>query len=217
MKKIMSYVITGLLAVLLITVCVLAIVSSSFYNPVDGDNVKRVEIWHDGEKVAYNAINEDGRATIDKILEANAKGYQEKILTSIFLGYYAENMKVEHKPAENAESIANMLKNNPESYFVVFDFTYGAEDLESAMQTLKVDGHDYLLPEVEDEEEAKVKYSRLIMQVSDSDTFGDIVIYLEETNNVISTSSTALKSNYRVTTKGYQTELYNLVEDLFND
>jgi len=215
MKKIISYVITGLLAVLLIAVCVLAIVSSPFYNPVDGE-VKRIEIWHGGEKIAYNAINEDDSATIDKIVKANANGYSEKVLTSIFLGYYADNMKVEHKPAENAESIANLLKNNAESYFVVFDFTYGAEDLESAMQTLKVNGEDYLLPEVEDEDDAKVQYSRLIMQVSNSDTFDEIVIYLEETNNVISTSSVSLKSNYRVTTKGYQSELYDLVEDLFN-
>ena len=217
MKKIISYVITGLLALLLIAVCVLAIVSSSFYNPVDADNVKRIEIWHGGEKIAYNAINEDQQATIDRIVEANANGYREKVLTSIFLGYYSNNFKVEHKPAENAESIANLIKNNADSYFVVFDFTYGEEELESAMQTLKVNGNDYLLEDVEDEEEAKVKYSRLVMQVSNTTTFDDIVIYLEETNYAISPDSTSLKSNYRVTTKGYQTELYKVVEELFND
>ena len=216
MKKIMSYVITGLLAVLLIAVCVLAIVSSSFYNPVDSENVKRIEIWHGDNKIAYNAINEEDQDVIQKILDANAKGYQEKILTSIFLGYYADSMKVEHQPAENAESIGNLLKNNTDSYFIVFDFTYGAEDFEAAKQTLKVNGNDYLLPNVEDEEAAKVTYSRLIMQVSEKDTFGEIVIYLEETNNVITPGSASLKSNYRVTTKGYQTELYNLVEDLYN-
>lgn len=216
MKKIISYIITGLLAALLITVCVLAIVSSSFYNPVVGENVKRIEIWHGGEKIAYNAINETQKNTIDKIVDANAKGYSEKVLTSIFLGYYTENMKVEHHEAENAESIANMLGNNPDSYFVVFDFTYGSENLDEAMQTLKVNGEDYLLPDVEDETKATVKYSRLIMKVTDSEHFEDIVIYLEETNNVISTSSSSLKSNYRVTTKGYQTELYKVVENLFN-
>ena len=48
MKKTLSYIITGVLAVILLAVIVLAIVPSSFYNPIEKDDFKKVEVLHNG-------------------------------------------------------------------------------------------------------------------------------------------------------------------------
>ena len=69
MKKTLGYIITVLLAVTLIAVIVLAIVPSSFYNPIEKDDLKRVEVWHGGDKVyGLDMSNEEDKTIIDNII-----------------------------------------------------------------------------------------------------------------------------------------------------
>ncbi len=219
MKKTLGYVITGVLAVILIAVIVLAIVPSSFYNPIEKDDLKRVEVWHGGDKVyGLDMSNEEEKTIIDNILEKNANGYNEKILSALFLGYYGNDPIVTHKSSTGSETIENILTSNANNYYLIFDYTYGAVDLDEAMKTLKVNGTEYKLKDVEDETKATVKYSRMIMEITDSKDFGSITIYLEETNE--STTLTNLKnlvSNYRLSVQGYTIDLYNFLETLCAD
>lgn len=219
MKKTLGYVITGVLAVILIAVIVLAIVPSSFYNPIEKDDLKRVEVWHGGDKVyGLDMSDEEQKTIIDNILEKNANGYNEKILSALFLGYYGNEPTVTHKSSTGSETIENILTSNANNYYLIFDYTYGAIDLDEAMKTLKVNGTEYKLEDVEDETKATVKYSRMIMEITDSKDFGSITIYLEETNE--STTLTNLKnlvSNYRLSVQGYTIDLYNFLETLCAD
>ncbi len=217
MKKTLGYVITGVLAVILIAVIVLAIVPSSFYNPIEKDDLKRVEVWHGGDKVyGLDMSNEEQKTIIDNILEKNANGYNEKILSALFLGYYGNDPTVTHKSSTGSETIENILTSNANNYYLIFDYTYGAVDLDEAMKTLKVNGTEYKLKDVEDETKATVKYSRMIMEITDSKDFGSITIYLEETNEP-TTSLKKLVSNYRLSVQGYTIDLYNFLETLCAD
>ena len=217
MKKTLGYVITGVLAVILIAVIVLAIVPSSFYNPIEKDDLKRVEVWHGGDKVyGLDMSNEEQKTIIDNILEKNANGYNEKILSALFLGYYGNDPTVTHKSSTGSETIENILTSNANNYYLIFDYTYGEVDLDEAMKTLKVNGTEYKLKDVEDETKATVKYSRMIMEITDSKDFGSITIYLEETNEP-TTSLKKLVSNYRLSVQGYTIDLYNFLETLCAD
>ncbi len=219
MKKTLGYVITGVLAVILIAVIVLAIVPSSFYNPIEKDDLKRVEVWHGGDKVyGLDMSNEEEKTIIDNILEKNANGYNEKILSALFLGYYGNDPIVTHKSSTGSETIENILTSNANNYYLIFDYTYGAVDLDEAMKTLKVNGTEYKLKDVEDETKATVKYSRMIMEITDSKDFGSITIYLEETNEPTTlTNLKNLVSNYRLSVQGYTIDLYNFLETLCAD
>ena len=219
MKKTLGYVITGVLAVILIAVIVLAIVPSYFYNPIEKDDLKRVEVWHGGDKVyGLDMSNEEEKTIIDNILEKNANGYNEKILSALFLGYYGNDPIVTHKSSTGSETIENILTSNANNYYLIFDYTYGAVDLDEAMKTLKVNGTEYKLKDVEDETKATVKYSRMIMEITDSKDFGSITIYLEETNEPTTlTNLKNLVSNYRLSVQGYTIDLYNFLETLCAD
>ena len=219
MKKTLGYVITGVLAVILIAVIVLAIVPSSFYNPIEKDDLKRVEVWHGGDKVyGLDMSNEEEKTIIDNILEKNANGFNEKILSALFLGYYGNDPIVTHKSSTGSETIENILTSNANNYYLIFDYTYGAVDLDEAMKTLKVNGTEYKLKDVEDETKATVKYSRMIMEITDSKDFGSITIYLEETNEPTTlTNLKNLVSNYRLSVQGYTIDLYNFLETLCAD
>ena len=219
MKKTLGYVITGVLAVILIAVIVLAIVPSSFYNPIEKDDLKRVEVWHGGDKVyGLDMSNEEEKTIIDNILEKNANGYNEKILSALFLGYYGNDPIVTHKSSTGSETIENILTSNANNYYLIFDYTYGAVDLDEAMKTLKVNGTEYKLKDVEDETKATVKYSRMIMEITDSKDFGSITIYLEETNEPTTLINLKnLVSNYRLSVQGYTIDLYNFLETLCAD
>lgn len=213
MKKTLSYIITGVLAVILLAVIVLAIVPSSFYNPIEKDDLKRVEVWHNGEALSYSMSDDEQKAIIENILEENSKGYKEKILSSVFLGYYGNKPTVIHKTATGSETLENILTSNANNYYLIFDYTFGASNLDDAMKTLKVNGSEYKLEDVEDESKATVKYSRMIMEITDSKDFGEITIYLEETNEPTSNLK-KLESNYRLSVQGYTIDLYNFLETL---
>ena len=214
MKKTLSYIITGVLAVILLAVIVLAIVPSSFYNPIEKDDLKKVEVWHNGEKVlGYYMSDDEQKPIIENILEENSKGYKEKILSSVFLGYYGNKPTVTHKTATGSETLENILTSNANNYYLIFDYTFGASNLDDAMKTLKVNGSEYKLEDVEDESKATVKYSRMIMEITDSKDFGEITIYLEETNQPTSNLK-KLESNYRLSVQGYTIDLYNFLETL---
>lgn len=212
MKKTLSYIITGVLAVILLAVIVLAIVPSSFYNPIEKDDLKKVEVWHNGEKVlGYYMSDDEQKPIIENILEENSKGYKEKILSSVFLGYYGNKPTVTHKTATGSETLENILTSNANNYYLIFDYTLGALNLDDAMKTLKVNGSEYKLEDVEDESKATVKYSKMIMEITDSKDFGEITIYLEESDK---TTPKEFVSNYRLSVQGYTIDLYNFLETL---
>ena len=204
MKKVLSFSIAGLLIAVLVSTIVTALVKSSFYYPIKNENVKIVQVWNSGNLLKeYKTADDDDKEIIEEILRLNQKGFKETVLASVFLNHYSYETSVQY----GSVSVNNIITSSINEFVLVLDFT---NYYQGNTQTLELFGevyHDNSRPTGD----STVQYKKMIFQVSNTDTLGEITIYLENTVNAVPNLNNSL---YQIKTLGKQDELYKYLRYL---
>lgn len=204
MKKVLSFSIAGLLVAILVATIVTALVKSSFYYPINNDEVMIVQVWKNGAlHTEYKSANEDDAEIIDEILSLNKKGFQETVLASIFLNHYSHKTHVVY----NSTSVNNILTSPLNEFVIILDFTnYYQENT----KTLELFGEVYK-DTTKPTGDSTVQYKKMIFQVSNTDSLNEITIYLENTVNAAPNLNNSL---YQIKTLAKQDKLYNYLKHI---
>ncbi|MBE5736221.1 MAG: hypothetical protein E7356_02540 [Clostridiales bacterium] len=195
-KRVISITVIALVAALIITTIVLAIVPKKMQNVI-GDNYIMVRAYVDGTEVNKYLKNSD---EFKKISELHEESLEDSLLSAIFQGSGKFDVKVKTADYSNVlSSVAEVAGTN----VLVFEFP-SQDDGKQIFQTLEVNGEVY--KDSNSLNESTVEYDMIVMPLVDSDNYDLCTIYLA--NSVTKVSS------YKVEFFAHQSELYDYVASL---
>lgn len=197
-KKIAIGVVTSIIALLVIAVIVLAVIRTSFYNPLQKE-ASYVAIWTDGElyelNTCYNPTTQmhdvdeytEGNKIYNKIVELNNKSREEGLLTSLLGNAYGFEATV-----TEVETTVSTIKN----LGTVLQFVY------TSVQTFEFDGKVY-----KDNDGNTVTYNHMYIEVKDTENLTETTAYLVNNNE-------DTDSNFKISFLAKQAELFDYLANL---
>ena len=193
-KKIAIISVSAVVALIIITIIVLALVKTTFFN-LNGNDAKSMRVYINGEEISVgvcsnpdkHAITDnEGQKIFKNVAEKNEGTSQESVLTCIMSGAFG--FKASY---EEIETTLATIKSEG----VVLEFVFDEE------KVLCIDNE-----EQKDKDNNLIKYSRIYLQVSNTTDLAATKAYLLVGDDK--------ESNFVVTFLAKQSELYNYIMTL---
>ena len=195
-KKVLSIIILCLVVAVTLTTIILAVIPKKLYNPVT-DGYYTVNVYKDKKNNLYvateNADQED-KDFIKKLNELQQKSVQDNILSALFQG----TSKFEERVVYESSAIDAMSKvaNVAEKVCLIFNYLDN--------QTLMMNGKPCTHASATGENNTII-YTKMFMEISDTDQFEECTIYLTGSDN---------KSNYQIKFLAHQSDIYEYLTGL---
>lgn len=203
MKKVISYVIVGIVSAIVVATIVLAFVQTSFYNPYQ-TGFNRLEMWVGGEKISSEYYPESSNLelssshfqTTDKIIDLYNKSFNQSVLMSIT---YPNITEVKRKTSSNSD--IDDLVSASGTWLVI--------NYQNNVKNLKIDGKNYSDNSLD--EPVLVTFNKLVIQVNDTTDYDSFIIYLENTTTA---NLGSYSYNYYLTLRARQADLFDYIASL---
>jgi len=202
-KKILAIVLVSIVLALTVATIVLALVPKKLYNPMPkrdfaGMTIYRDEIpnayYYDGENLDDPEVIEVN-GVIDDIVALMDKSVQDNMLSSMFQGALGREVEVEKLGSKITGTNLEDLYDKAGVLAIVFN--YLGED-----QSLKINGEVFEYKTYFSSKE--VKYDKIIMSISNNESYDDCMMYLVDDNGC----------EYTVTFYAHQSEIYEYIKGL---
>ncbi len=195
-KKIALISVSAVVALIVITIIVLALVKTTFFS-LNVSNASSLRVFVNGEEISvgictnpdkHNLASNEGQKIFNQIEEKSKTNSQESVLTCIVSGAFGFEATWEEQ-----ENSKDTIKSSDK---IIIEYIFDEQ------QILYMNGE-----EQKDSEDNVIKYSRLMLEVNNTTDLANTKVYLIE-------NSTDDESNFVVTFLAKQADLYEYINTL---